>query len=327
MNYEDVPEIHQNEFTGRLFGSHLQLEVLGQINKKGRAIYVVKCNTCCLDSELFGDALYYQGKSQIDRGHHPCGCAYNPKWTEEQYKIIAKRTAEKVGYKFLGFSSEFSGHKTKLHLVCDLHGGWTTTDINHLRNGRGCPGCKAQVTSEFNIKKRYSDEEMVASFMETGAFHPETKFWRDTTPNKKGHYVLWRIYCPDCCSIGLPAAPKEIRKGVRTCNCSRQKQTKAYINLVKDGAVVIALKFGIAIEPLDRLLRQRSKSVYEIEPYCTYIFPSHEDCRFAENYCKRTLECGVVPKEYMLDGHSETTLPHNLEKIEEAYRNHGGILL
>lgn len=326
MKYEDFNEIFEDDLSGLRFGSERQLEVLGYTNKFGRKKYAVVCSKCSQDPELFGKAEYLMVKSQIERNQHPCGCAHAPKWNEKQYLIILKRIATQKGYSFLGFSENFHGHKTKLRLVCDKHGEWCSTNINHFCNGRGCPSCKGNTTSKFNTAtKRYSDEEILNDLLNTGKFHPETKFWRDEMPNKKGHFILWKMYCPECQTEGRSGLLKEFRLGVRTCLCSNQRQDIAYINFIKDGEQVIAVKFGIAVNPAERIKRQQTKCAYLLTPYKIFTFDSPVFCRNAETECKREFECGILTKMEMSDGHSETTSPLNLDGIIKIFLKHGGV--
>lgn len=56
-------------------------------------------------------------------------------------------------------------------------------------------------------------------------------------------------------------------------------------------------------------------------------FPSKKHCRDAENECKRELECGVLSKEDMPDGWTETTHVYNLGRIKDTYAKHGGVIM
>lgn len=104
------------------------------------ALFRVECSICSKDVELFPDG-FKSKKGNLVVGQISCGCSNKFKWNESQYKVLVSRECTKSNYKFLGWSGEFVGQKTKLHLH-NLDNGniWKTTSINNLlNNGRGCP--------------------------------------------------------------------------------------------------------------------------------------------------------------------------------------------
>lgn len=113
-----------------------------------------------------------------------------------------------------------------------------------------------------------------------------------------------------------------------TCpSCAHYEQKQAYINLVSDGDNHIALKFGVATDASIRVKQQNCKSIYQVSNHSIYVFPTAGDCRYAELLCKKSLPCGILSKEDMQDGYTETTWVYNLEKIVEIYESNGGQLL
>ena len=311
------------------FGSEGQITILSEFCKgySSRKFFRVICSVCATDPELFNDGHFEIDKFSLLRGSMPCGCSKTYKWNKDQYNIRCDRKAKELGYIFLGFDGDWRGHKTNVSLQCGLHGVWHTNNINHLMNGRGCPDCKAAATQEWNRQnKRMPDDEMIASFFASGAFHPDTKFWRDMSPNKKGHFLKWKIYCPECDTESRSSHPKELKLGLRPCNCTNEKQVFAYINILEDGTTPIALKFGITSNYKARLVKQKTKSNYEIKLFSLYRFPDVISCKSAEKECKDTLTCGVISRTDMQDGWTETTYLSHLSKIQEIYRKYGGVL-
>lgn len=118
-----------------------------------------------------------------------------------------------------------------------------------------------------------------------------------------------------------------VNKGLTCPSCSRAEQKQAYINLVADGGNYIAIKFGITIDTSLRVKQQNNKSVYEVSNHSVYMFKSAGGCRLAENICKETLVCGILSKQEMPDGYTETTWLYNLDKIIEVYEANGGVLV
>lgn len=114
-------------------------------------------------------------------------------------------------------------------------------------------------------------------------------------------------------------------KGRGCPSCSGKNQQECYINIVKDGDLPIAIKFGIARNSLRREVAQNKKSVYNVQNYAVWCFPDVFSCKDSERICKQTLVCGILPKSEMPDGYSETTSALNLEKIIEIYEENGGV--
>lgn len=331
MNLEDVidPEygLQQDEWslTAPRFGDEGQLEVIGWSGKQGSAkYYILKCNKCSQDSELFGDGYFRIVKGNLTKGQIPCGCARSPWWTKNQYTILCSRKARELGYEFLGFDGTWKGTFTKIEMLCPKHGVWRSGIIHNLINiGSGCLHCSPRGRGGANTKP---DDMMIQSFFASGAFHPDTKFWR--SDRLRGHRRdFWFISCPECGEQG-EAQSTQLQRGGRPCACSAQRQQECYINwIVDDYNNAVALKFGIANNTVKRVKQQDSKSIYEIRNYLTYTFPDVQSCKTAERECLQTLECGVISKEEMLDGYTETTSVLNLGRIKGIYEKYGGTLI
>ena len=323
MYYSDFDKIETDEFVGTRFGKENQLEVIGWSGKTGsHKSYVAKCFICCEDKELFGDGLFKIIKGAITLKREPCGCSNIPKWTEEQYYIRVGRKAEQQGFKFLGWVGVFSGYRTKIKMSCAKHGAWDTGTINHLMNSRGCPTCKGETTSQFNVlTKTMPVKEAISLFMKSGAFHPDSKFWK--SDSRKDY---WNRWCPDCDET-VETMTKDLKFGCKSCSCNSQRQQQAYINLIKDQDTIVAIKFGIANNSRVRIKSQNSKSIYEVVNHSVYEFPTVKDCKLAEKECLKTLDCGVVSKFEMIDGYTETTYPINIEEVINIYKNFNGRLM
>lgn len=328
MYYSDFDRIETDEFVGTKFGKENQLEVIGWSGKIGsHKCYVAHCNVCSNDPELFGEGLFKIIKGAITLGREPCGCSNIPKWTEQQYYIRTNRKANQQGFEFLGWVADFHGYRTKIKLSCDKHGVWETGAINHLMNGKGCPACKGETTASFNIlTKTMPEDQMIASFMASGAFPEGTKFWKSERRTSEGYTDYWKRWCPDCSEVS-ETLTKDLKLGCKSCACNSQRQQQAYINLVKDNNHVIAIKFGIANNSLVRVKSQNSKSIYEVINHSVYEFPTVSECKSAEKECLKLLQCGIIPKSEMIDGYTETTYPVNIEEVINIYRNFNGKLM
>ena len=329
MNLEDLLDpkhgLQEDEWSlmAPTFGSEGQLEVIGWSGKRrANKYYILKCNKCSEDEELFGEGYFKRVKQDITDGKVPCGCSKSTKWSREQYSVLCTRKAEQLGYKFLGFVGEWKGAFTKIKLLCEKHGGWDSAIISTLiHKDVGCKSCANILTSDFNTKP---DEVMIESFLVGGGFHPNTVFWRSLKKDIRGHNVFWHYLCHDCGGKG-EGSSSMLQKGCKSCLCSPQRPREAYINKILDGEKIVAIKFGITRNSRRRTKQQNRKSIYEIIQHQVYIFPDVESCRKAEVDCKQLVGCGILSKEEMPDGYTETTWVYNLDKIVEIYERNGGV--
>jgi hypothetical protein len=333
VNLEDVldPEygLQQDEWSlGKpTFGEEGQIEVVGWSgkNKGNKKFYILKCNKCSKDTELFGEGYFRSVKGNLVSGRVPCGCSKIPKWSKEQFAVLCKREATELGYVFSGFVGEWRGKTTKIKMSCEKHGEWSSGITNDLINkGVGCPGCRADAVGEASKKP---DDMMIASFHESGAFHPDTKFWRSERKDNRGYKSYWHMSCPECGEQG-ESRSCNLQRGQRPCACNNQRQQECYINwLIDDHNNAVAIKFGIARDSKQRVKQQDSKSAYTLKQHSIYVFPDVASCKKAERECKKELETGVVLKRDMPDGYSETTHAYNIGRVKDIYERNGGVLV
>lgn len=333
MNLEDVLSaggLQQDEWslTEPKFGEESQLQVVGWSGKCGaNKLYILKCGKCVEDVELFGEGYFKILKGALLKGVVPCGCSIAPQWSKEQYAIRCSRKARELGYTFLGFEGKWESNTTKVKMLCEKHGEWKTGSIVSLvSNGFGCPRCGRDSTLEaarqVNIK---SVTSFIDSFFASGAFHPETKFWRSERKTKSGFRGYWFVFCPECGETN-ESLGGNLRAGQRPCGCNIHQQRECYVNwLIDNNNMAVAIKFGIARDSKQRVKRQNSKTTYNVLNFCIYSFPTVQQCKQAERECLQELECGVVSKCDMKDGYTETTHIENLFKIIEIYERNGGV--
>lgn len=308
---------------GLIFGDRGQLRVLGYSGEDGHGhkLLVCECSICKEDPELFGKGLFKITYNNIRLNNTPCGCASKRNWTREQQSVRVKRMCDEKGYSFLGFVEPFIGDRTKLKLLCEDHGVWETTSIGKLMQNRGCQKC---ALARNGLKKRIPDEDVIKSFILTGSFPEGTLFSRSNRKTNQGVSNYWNVYCP-ICDTRNEAWVGNLQKGCIPCKCGKYNPKQGYINLVKDGDIVLAIKFGVSRDSLTRLYSINHNSVYEIENFCVYDFDETISARKAEIECKYLFTCGVISKTEMNDGYSETTSIGNLESVMKIYEKHGGV--
>lgn len=315
-----------DKFCGEVLGPKSQLTILSIFGKNGYSkIYNVFCSICSEDTELFGDGIFTAFGSNLKKGYLPCGCGKRPLWTEDQFKVLCNREALRRGFVFYGWAGDFVGNKTLCKLSCNKHGDWNSTDINHFFMGRGCPGCKSEVCSENakgNTHSRLEDSEMISKFMNTGGFSEGTLFRRCSLELDGKSADNWEVSCPDCNDTGF-GRNSNLSLGYRPCACTKARQKFSYINGIYSDEHLIALKYGIAVNPEDRVKKQNLNSIFSVRILEVWEYPDYKSCRNAETEIKRILS-PILKKEEMLDGYSETTDPENLELVTQIYQKYGG---
>lgn len=330
MNLEDLLDesgLRQDEWslTAPTFGKEGQLTVVGWSGKRvRRKYYILKCSVCSQDTELLGEGYFRSPKNSLVRGQIPCGCATSPQWSKEQYSVLCSRQAVQLGYTFMGFNTHWKGGKTKIKMLCEKHGEWDSGDISHLINGeRGCPLCG--IASALAASRK-QDDILVQSFFASGGFHPDTKFWRSDTKSPNGKRVHWYVYCPEC-NEKAESQRSNLQEGFRPCACSRSRQQECYINwVVDDSYKVVAIKFGISSASERRIKNQAKHSIYKVIQYAVFKFPDVYSCKKAERDCLQELKCGILTKEEMPDGYTETTSIANLIRVLEIFQDNGCVL-
>lgn len=326
MYYNDFDKIEIDEFVGTRFGKENQLEVIGWSGRiyyknKSRKAYIVKCNICANDSELFGDGLFSCPKNNLVGGQVPCGCSARPLWTKEQLEIRLSRKALGQNYKFISLLEPYTKATTKIEVSCPVHGSWLNMNANAFLSGQGCPNCaKERRVKKLAIHNSFDDEEFIEAFLSTGSYHPDTIFERSERKQPNGKSNYWKYTCLYCNST-CEALGSSLKKGQKGCECSSYNPKQAYIRILKDGDIPIALKYGIANLTQNRWYKECK---LDVEEHSNWIFDERSQCIAAERFCDNNLETRVVDKQLMPDGYTETTYIKNIDKIIAIYKSFGG---
>lgn len=147
--------------------------------------------------------------------------------TWEEYKVECE-TIAKPGITILGWVGEWKGIRTKLRLVCPVHGEFNNTSINNFLRGMSCPMCGRERTREGSLTP---DDAHVKGFMSTGKFKEGTIFKRNIHKiDHRGRYPYWDYTCPVCsddeyvragvCNGVFTALRSHLKKGILACRCS-----------------------------------------------------------------------------------------------------------
>lgn len=309
--------------------------VVGTLMVVGRVIFyndngnrcdmcVVRCSVCAGDYELHRGGYYTIDKNHLKNGVKPCGCAKLPRWKEWQYEVLAQRASEKVALKFIGWSEPYKKAYTRCILDCPVHGQYSITTLNSLiNNTRGCPRCWYDNAPLLQPKP---DKTMIESFLASGSFSPETIFYRSERKTNKGKRTYWFVECPDCNSLG-ESASSDLQAGKRPCTCSIKSPKYSYLLLLSDEGVDLALKLGVTSNYKRRFKDLYNHSKYSVDVVGVWEYITPSECRKAELDCLRTLDCGILTKEVLTNGYTETTSINNLEQIVKIFEENGGIRL
>lgn len=325
MNFYNgnIDDLVHDSVSYKTFGDSNQITVLGHFQEGYKKTYIVKCSVCAKDPELYQEGLFMCSRTYINGFKLPCGCSSVPKWNMDQQYVRVVRACSEMGYKLLSDFNfiDYKDQTTKITVLCYSHGE-RTVPISSITNKRRCRQCIAE---ENSLLRRKPDKDMIQGFLASGAFHPETIFYRSERKTTQGSKNFWWLDCPVCGCSG-EAMSGDLKKGNQPCQCVKN-QKQSYINLVSDGDLPIAIKFGIAKDYKSRIPRQSKHSIYNIKNLKAWEFPTKESCILAELECKQIFICGIVSKEEMPDGFSETTHVYNLDKISEIFEKHGGITI
>lgn len=211
-----------DDFVGRKFGAKEQLTVLewdGE-RRNGAKYYKVKCDICCADTELFGDAIFGSYKASLCNGQIPCGCGKGRTWSKQQLVILSQRACSNLGHLFRELVGDFKGVFTRISQKCTrCNHEWDSCTVNNIRQGGGgCPECIRNAMVK-------PDEVMVKSFMESGVYKEGTLFWRSQTVRWG-----WEYSCPSCsndeyvknglCSGVFKSSSASLQNGTLACRCS-----------------------------------------------------------------------------------------------------------
>lgn len=310
--------------TGLRFGENNQIRIIGWSGKNPRKKYIVFCEHCAKDSELYGEGYFPTNLSNLKAGKIPCGCSKARTKTREQYRILAERECKDLGLSFVDWYGDFNGIYTKCSIECPVHGIYTSTSLNSLLNQHSsCKKCHdANHAGKIFLK---SDKNWIDRFLLTGSFDPYTTFTRSNVLNKRGYKTFWQVDCPVCGWSGL-SDQSNLVVGKTPCSCSViSKMTEGYINILSDNGVDIALKFGISSSSSRRAKIQNRSCIYDVRQLGVWVFPDFYKCRKSETEIKNTLECGIIPKVEMPDGYTETTHLYNFDKIVEIFQKYGAV--
>lgn len=301
------------------------LTIIGWTGEKQGSckMYAVYCENCAKDPELFGEAIFKSTLNSLNKGSKPCGCS-NMHWTTEQYKILIARQLQDSIFTIDYRDALVLKSYTKVLITCTKHGSTKTIKVSDVVLGRKpCEECKSEKQSQ---RCRKNDNEIIQKFLQSGVFSDDVIFKRSERLDSYGHRRYWSVYCPEC-DMWADATHTNLKKGQKPCECKPMPIRFAYINLIKDGSLDLALKFGISSKPELRLKSISYKTSLMIENLGVWNFQDESSCRKAELECKWKIPCSVLDSQLLPDGWTETTYIYELDNIISIYEKFGGKLI
>lgn len=249
----------------------------------------------------------------LNRG---CGCpkcAKCQKLTQDEATKLVENACKELGnYTFEKFN--YVGNKnTKVTITCPNGHTWTKpfNQITSSQKNAGCIICAGQVITQEEAEHKVNEVCKDTGYV-AGKFVYKNIQTRIPLTCSCGH--SWKVTYSNYVSH---------RRGCPVC--AGRNQTYAYISIVVDGELPIALKYGIEKTPGTRHRQQTLRSVFEVRPHIVFKFKETEQCKAAERMCKKTFGKGILTYSEMEDGYTETTDIQNLDKIIEIYKSFDGV--
>ncbi|UYL05383.1 hypothetical protein DIDNDMLP_00398 [Klebsiella phage KP13-7] len=231
-NTIDFNNLEQDNFSTKMNNCIGIVRLRKKSNKWPIKQYVMKCQKCSIDEQLFGYAIYITDRKSIKNNQVGCGCTKYTKWSKYQYIIRIQRQSIIDKILFIGFNGDFCGKNTKLNLYCNirLHGKWNYTTVNNFLSQKeqsyGCPVCKKE-------SQTIADDIHIEKFFSTGKYKDGTVFCRT---HQKEHIWIWKYKCPICsydeyvqngvCTGIFEIPHSDLLKGKYRCRCSLVKWTQ-----------------------------------------------------------------------------------------------------
>lgn len=279
-------------------------KIVGE-NKK---FVYAECKICNQDKLLYSNPFQIK-KNKQNEYRINCKCNH-PVYTEEQWRIIASRRCKKIGIKFVQWSSNYIGAKTKMHTICAMgHTSHTNTidSLTKIKLGHnGCKECSKLKLSEAKIGNKYGkkeDSEMITEFFEQGSYDKGTVFNRIARKDTSGRQIYWSVVCGKCKQY-CEQTGSEIKRGSKSCACTRGNTVWLYIHICKKD--IEFLKFGIATNVKCRKQTLKRRNAIDILSTFEFKFANKFECRKAETEIKRMIKNKPKMHEKIHDGQTET---------------------
>lgn len=188
--------MERDSFSGSIFsirGSSIEVREISHRSNYIKS-YVVTCDICSGDSELWPYGSIVTTKGSLTKGNLPCGCSRSPRWTKDQWMLKVSRVCKEADFTLVGLEDEWRGKDTKLILKSNKTGFiWSNTTLNGLVN-RGKRDPRESIISR--ARSNVQDEaDVIDKIRQSGKFHDGCTFRRLSVGKGRGR---WEVECPVC---------------------------------------------------------------------------------------------------------------------------------
>lgn len=236
------------------------------------------------------------------RGQGCSKCYGNIKYTKEEFidkSNIIHNNQYCYEYIKYGKSSD------KIEILCDIHGIFPQTPKDHLA-GYGCPQCGIKKNSKNRLKK-------INDFVkEANSIHSNRYTYENV--NYKGTCHLVEITCPIHGNYKQKPSDHLSGCGCPSCTKSGYKSNKKgylYIQSISNNTY----KIGITNNPTKRLEQVNNKSIHNHIYYKLYSSDDGKLISIIERKILKEIPTGVISKNDMKDGYTETFSSEYIEKV------------
>ena len=188
--------MERDSFSGSVFSIRGSNITVKEICRRSSYIksYVVTCDICSGDSELWPHGSIVTTKGSLTKGNLPCGCSRSPRWTKDQWMLKVSRVCKEADFTLIGLEDEWRGKDTKMVLKNNKTGFiWSNTTLNGLVN-RGKRDPRESIISR--ARSNVQDEiGVIDKIRQSGKFHEGCEFRRLSVGKGRGR---WEVECPVC---------------------------------------------------------------------------------------------------------------------------------
>lgn len=289
--------------SGLRYGKYVYLGCIKQWRKPSGGIAYLRayaCDVCSKDVEMYphGIIANHITVKGLESGKDFCMCGPKKNFNAYRYNLFYKRLINSFDLVFVSTDYE----SKRVTYFCDVClNSSTVLDSSFIRK----PGCCVCNEKMMRLNRRLSLKDLESRFYDSGYWSSDYKVRLCTSLMERGIYYYCDVYCPQCNEWSTGRIYDYV-KGISSCKCSNPNQKYLYINAIYNNDSLVCYKYGIAINPDDRLYSQDRHSIYSVKPYLLYKFDSSLQCRRAESLLKALKLKPFLSVENFSDGFSET---------------------
>jgi hypothetical protein len=258
----------------------------------------VMCTIC--------ENTYERKYRDLLRGVMGCGCSnINRKGLVEKYEYLKQYCMERTLI-FLGWVED--SDTIRVNMYCPKHNNYYEMSYSDIARGQGCRYCGCELLSR---NRRHTKEH----FIEKAIGVHKGKYAYTEVYYVNSHTKV-KILCNSCGRINLQTPANHLSGKECTCQASNgydsSKPACFYIQSL-DNSIG---KLGVTNRsPVERMHEQSTTSIFNHIMLYKFFYKDGTIPLKIENKCKKLLKLGVVLKEDMNDGFTETFFIEELDLV------------